>query len=114
MVFLINANLGPEAARPLLAAGHQVIYAKDRYPGATDDFLREEAARNGWTIVTQIKGFRPATRDTSPDAGLISLRLRKQSEAGVAQALSVFLQQEETLNLQNRSIILGDGGHSRE
>lgn len=113
MVFLINANLGPEAVRPLVDAGHEVIYATDRYPSASDEFLRNEADRNGWTIVTQDKGFSQAARKAAPIAGLITLRLRKQSEAGAAQALAAFLQRKEALNLQRRSVIIGDGGRVR-
>lgn len=113
MVFLINANLGPEAAQPLLVAGHQVVYAREQYPDASDAFLRQEAARNGWVVVTQDKGFSQATREQPLSAGLITLRLRKQSEENAADALSAFLRQEDPSNLRNRSVIVGDGGTIR-
>jgi predicted nuclease of predicted toxin-antitoxin system len=94
MRLLANENVPAAAVDALRAAGHDVVWVRIDGPGSTDEAVLAQASREARTVLTFDKDFGElAFRARLPaSAGVILVRLRASSPAGLATRLVHALQ----------------------
>ena len=97
MRLLANENVPGEAVRVLREDGHDVVWVRTEAPGSSDRDVLARARSDARIVLTFDKDFGElAFRDPgrSP-AGIILLRLRSGSPAGIAGAVAAVLRSRD-------------------
>lgn len=93
MRFLVDECTGPEAARWLERAGHDVVSVYDEMRGLGDSALIDLALRERRILVTNDKGFgEKVFRDGRPHHGVLLLRLEDERPPSKIAALERVLE----------------------
>ena len=86
MRFLVDENMGRAIVGWLRSQGHDVLFAAEAQPGATDTTWASLAEQESRVVITQDKDFGELTfRDGIASHGVILLRL---DDASVAEVLA--------------------------